>query len=91
MVLTSLIGDTAESHPHGPYISQVENDGGGKLQITERKDKNKDAFYGSAKTQAERYASDSTHQARLAIKSEYGFIADLQLAVQDIIHRLSVE
>ena len=91
IALTALIGAVADSHPHGPYISQIDNDGGGKLQITKRKDKNKDAFYGSAKTQAERYASDSAHQARLATKSEYGFITDLQLAGHDIIHRLSIK
>ena len=51
--------------------------------------KNKDAFYGNAKTKKERAEIDLARQAGLASKSNEGFVADLKLAGFDIMTRLS--
>ena len=92
----TFIGDVSISHSptqlagYVPYIPEGEEKGEGedtKPKTPKRKDK--DAFYGNAKTQAERDAVDAAHQARLASKSEEGFMTDLQLAGQDITNRLS--
>ena len=53
--------------------------------------KNKDAFYRKAKTKEERAEIDVARQAGLASKSNQGFVADIKLAVWDIIARLSCE
>ena len=92
----TFIGDVSISHSptqlagYVPYVPEGEEEGEGedtKPKTPKRKDR--DAFYGNAKTQAERDAVDAAHQARLASKSGEGFIADLQLAGQDITNRLS--
>jgi len=92
----TFIGDVSISHSptqlakYVPYIPEGEEEGEGedtKPKTPKRKDK--DAFYGNAKTQAERDAVDAAHQARLASKSGEGLLADLQLAGQDITNRLS--
>ena len=72
-----------------PSVPQIDDDIAAKLETKKRK--GKDAFYGNAKTQAEKDKIDTAHQARLASKSDDRFMADLQLAIQDIINRLSGE
>ena len=53
--------------------------------------KNKDAFYRKAKTKEERAEIDLAREAALASKSNQGFVADIKLAVWDIIARLNCE
>lgn len=78
-------------HPHILYVSQVNthDDGQAGSVLPKTTGKDKDAFYGNVRTQAERNAKDLAHQSRLALKSGDGFIADLQLARQDLANRLS--
>ena len=72
-----------------PSVPLTDNDSAAKAKIT--KIKGKDAFYGNAKTQSEKDAIDKKHQARLASKSNESLIADLHLAIKDIINRLRGE
>ena len=80
-------GDHFLKEPKGyvSYVSQTLDGSNAKTEITKRKDK--DAFYGNATAQADRDAMELLHQARLALKSGKGFMADLKLAVQDLTHR----
>ena len=69
-----------------PSLPLTDENDGVKPQPTKRN--SKDAFYGNAKTQAERDVIDSAHKTRLASKSSNRFMANLQLAIQDILNRL---
>ena len=80
---------TTQLEGNMPSIPQTDNDSTAKAKIT--KIKGKDAFYGNAKTQSEKDVIDTAHRARLASKSNESLIADLQLAIQDIINRLGGE
>ena len=73
-----------------PIIQRIEEDSSRiSTQSEAKRQKNKDAFYGNAKTKKERAEIDLARQAGLASKSNEGFVADLKLAGFDIMTRLS--
>ena len=84
--LTPLYVSIAKSHPYGSYTFQTYSVNNPLDYSTKRK--NKDAFYGNAKTNIDRQSIDSAHKARLATKSNQGFPTDFGLAVQDLFNRI---
>ena len=91
VALLTVVGLTfcskAEAHPqHGNYVSYTPQFTPQIPKTTKRK--GKDAFYGTAQTQAQRDAINVAHKVRLADKSGKGFMADMQLAREDITNRL---
>jgi len=80
---------TIQLEGNAPSVPQTDIDSAAKAKIT--KLTGKDAFYGNAETQSEKNVIDTAHQARLASKSNESLIADLQLAIKDIINRFRGE
>ena len=93
VVIALSNGDTALSHPHFSHVIRTTIDSEEKVSVTLSKIKRKstDAFYGNISTKVERHEKDLSHLARLASKSGDGFIADLRLARQDVINRLTTK